>query len=361
MRWLCPQSVLVAVWFLPFPAARAEEVSPEQRRAVQKGLAWLAKQQFKDGHWEALAGQYPMAMTGLGGMALLMEGSTLRQGRYQAHLRRATDYLLAQSKPSGMIGNRHDPGEASRYMYGHGYALLFLSCIHGEEEDGERYRKLDDVLTRAVQFSAAAQTRRGGWGYISASEGNDFDEGSVIVTQVQALRAAQLAGIRVPSRTLTKARKYLADATNSAGGVVYSLGGGGGGDGRPAITATAIVCGLCFSEDTSPLIKKWITFCRQHVPEPGSARMGYDEFTQYYYAQAIYQLGDDRYVALFPNSDKRERLQWSSYRKALFDVILHSQENDGSWTAGHIAPVYNTSLYLSVLQLDYGLLPIYQR
>lgn len=159
---------------------------------------------------------------------------------------------------------------------------------------------------------------------------------------------------------MTKARKYLADATNSAGGVVYSLGGGGGGDGRPAITATAIVCGLCFSEDTSPLIKKWITFCRQHVPEPGSARMGYDEFTQYYYAQAIYQLGDDRYVALFPNSDKRERLQWSGYRKALFDLILHSQENDGSWNAALIGRVYNTSLHLSILQLDNAFLPIYQ-
>ena len=53
-----------------------------------------------------------------------------------------------------MIGNPNIPGEAGRYMYGHGFALLFLACVYGEEEDGDRRKKLEDILTRAVKFIA---------------------------------------------------------------------------------------------------------------------------------------------------------------------------------------------------------------
>ena len=62
--------------------------------------------------------------------------------------------------PNGMLGNPNIPGEAGRYMYGHGYALLFLSCVYGEEEEGERRRKLEDMLTRAAKFTRDAQTQR---------------------------------------------------------------------------------------------------------------------------------------------------------------------------------------------------------
>ena len=54
-----------------------------------------------------------------------------------------------------------------------------------------------DIAVQPVEFSAAAQTSRGGWGYVSAKDGNDFDEGSTCVTQVQGLRACRNAGIPV--------------------------------------------------------------------------------------------------------------------------------------------------------------------
>ncbi len=150
--------------------------------------------------------------------------------------------------PNGMIGNPNIPGEAGRYMYGHGFGMLFLSCVVGEEEEGDRRRRLVDILERACKFSHDAQTNRGGWGYVSAHEGSNFDEGSVTITQVQALRAARNAGIVVPQEAIKMAQKYLHDSTNAQGGVIYSLGGGGGGDGRPALTAAAIACGFSFGD-----------------------------------------------------------------------------------------------------------------
>ncbi|HEY7313144.1 MAG TPA: prenyltransferase/squalene oxidase repeat-containing protein [Gemmataceae bacterium] len=368
MRSQSPRYVLVltalALAALTAPLARAEEMSAEQRKAVQKGLDWLVKNQHRDGHWEAAGGQYPVTMTGISGMAMLMEGSTLHEGKYKDNIRRAVDWLMAHSMPNGMLGNPNIPGEAGRYMYGHGFATLFLSSVVGEEEEGDRRRRLVDILERACKFSHAAQTNRGGWGYISAKEGGNFDEGSVTITQVQALRAARNAGIIVPQDAIKMAQKYLHDSTSASGGVIYSLGqGGGGGAGSPALTAAAISCGFSFGDYNSPLIKKWFKFCQQHLHVGvGAGRFGHhDEYTQYYFAQAVYILGENGYTRLFPDAKASDRLTWSGYKKDNFQSIIQSQASDGSWSGGMVGPNFITPVYLTILQLDNAALPIYQR
>ena len=179
---------------------------PEVRRTVDQGLQWLASQQSRLGHWSANNNRYPTAMTAMSGMALLCEGSTTTQGKYAANLRRAVDYLVARSRTNGLIG---DPDRDDRYTYGHGFSMLFLSQVLGEEEDSIRREQLVDVLTRAVQFTGRAQTDAGGWGYLSAKDGNGFDEGSTTITQVQGLRGCRNAGIPVPNEIIDKAIDYI--------------------------------------------------------------------------------------------------------------------------------------------------------
>src|SRR5437879_292634 len=242
----------VVVGLLIAAPARTDEVPKEYKAAIEKGLAWVAKDQQRDGHWEAFGGNYPVTMTALGGMSLLMEGSTMREGKYAERIRKAVDWLMARSQPNGLIGNPNIPGEAGRYMYGHGFATLFLACVYGEEDDADRRKKLEDILTRAVQFTGKAQTSRGGWGYVSAADGSDFDEGSVTITQVQGLRAARNAGIVVPKSVIDKSQEYLKNCTTGRGGVIYSLQSGGGGE-RPPLTAAAVACMFSAGEYNSPL------------------------------------------------------------------------------------------------------------
>ena len=66
---------------------------------------------------------------------MLCEGSTTTQGKYAENIRRAVDYLVRQSRPNGLIG---DPMRDDRYTYGHGFSMLFLSQVLGEEEDEDR-------------------------------------------------------------------------------------------------------------------------------------------------------------------------------------------------------------------------------
>jgi prenyltransferase beta subunit len=358
-------TALLTLFALAPAFAMADSIPEKYRDVVKKGLEYVAKQQNRDGHWEGNGGSYPTTITALCGMDLLMEGSTIRNGKYAENIRKAVDWIMDRSQRNGMLGNPSDATEAQRYMYGHGYSLLFLAQVYGEEEDSDRRRKLEDILTRAVDFTGKAQTPRGGWGYVSSADGGGFDEGSVTITQVQALRAARNAGITVPKSVIDKAHDYLKKCTTERGGIIYSLANGGAFNGaeRPPLTAAAISCLFSAGEYASPLAKKWIKYCQTAIPIDKSGRdsFGHWEYTHYYYAQALYILGEDGYAKMFPDSAPTDRLTWSKYREVVFDYIASRQNSDGSWTQGNIGTMFTTACHLTILQLDNGSLPIYQR
>jgi hypothetical protein len=351
---------------LTAPAAAQEDNKKRKAEVdamVEKGLDWLKRTQAPDGHWEAQGGQYPTTMTALAGMCMLMEGSTLREGKYSDNLVKAVNWFLQRSQPNGLLGNPNNPTESSRYTYGHGFGLLFLASVYGEEEDGERRKKLEALIKKAVEFTGNAQTDKGGWGYVSAREGGNFDEGSTTITQLQALRAARNAGIPVKKEIIDKAVKYLHDCTTPRGGIIYSLANGGAaavGQERPPLTAAAVACAFSAGQYNDEYAKKWIKFCKENIPI-GKGRVGHDEYQSYYLAQSIYVLGDDRYGELFPKEPKSSWLTWSGYKDAMFDTLKRQQNADGSWTGGYIGPVFSTCVNLTILQLDKAILPIYLR
>ena len=282
-------------------------------------------------------------MTALAGTALLAEGSTTTQGKYAKNIRMAVDYLVSRSRSNGLIG---DPTRDDRYTYGHGYSMLFLSQVLGEEEDESRRRELIDVLTRAVIFTGQAQTPAGGWGYVSAKDGNDFDEGSTTITQVQGLRGCRNAGIAVPSEIIDRAIKYIQDCTLPDGAVQYSSKGGGG---RPAITAAAIACLFNAGEYDSEYVPKLQAYCRRNLSDISNQGFGHWHYAHYYYAQVLYREGGSK---------------WIDYRDKVFARLASEATESGKfvfWNQGYIGDIYTTAINLTILQLENGALPIYQR
>lgn len=384
--WLfAPVAVAMVAALLAVPASapvQAAEDKKQKKRdvetAVEKGLEFLKKQQAQDGHWEAQGGQYPTTMTALAGMCFLMEGSTLKEGKYSDQITKAVNWFLAPNRqqPNGLIGDARNPTESTRYMYGQGFGTLFLASAYGEEEDKDQREKLEKLLKKSVEFICKAQTSKkhrkaegkeveiGGWGYVSSQDGNGFDEGSVTITALQALRAAKNAGIPVPKENIDKAVNYLEACTTPDGGVIYSYAGGGvaaRGQGRPPITAAAICCGFSAGQYNGELPKKWIKYCKDNIPL-GKGRQSHDEYQTYYFGQAVYALGDAKYGEMFPNEAKDSWLTWTKFKDATFQQILDNQDKTtGGWSQGYIGPVFTTSVNLTLLQLDKGLLPIYQR
>jgi hypothetical protein len=320
--------------------AAAAPLSGDVGRAVQRGLEWVASTQSKLGHWTA--GTYPTAMTALAGTALLAAGSTATQGPYARHIRRAVDYLTTRSRDNGLIG---DPQRDNRYTYGHGFSMLFLSQVLGEEEDMERREELTGILNRAIEFSGNAQTQSGGWGYVSAKDGNDFDEGSTTITQVQGLRGCRNAGLSVPTFVIDRAKQYIYSCKNADGGISYSSKNRGAS--RPAITAAALACLFNAGDYDSQHVPEMKEYCKKNLYDIASDARSYGHwhYTYLYYSQVVYREGGE---------------VWSQFRDRLFEEIIGSQQADGSWS-GDIGPIYVTAVNLTILQLENGFLPIYQR
>jgi len=318
--------------------AIAAAADPRWEESTRRGLQWLASTQSRLGHWSA-NGQYPAAMTALAGMALICSGSTTIQGPYAANVRRATDYLLSKVRDNGLIGDKTD----NHYTYGHGFSMLFLSQVLGEDEDEDRRQELVETLVKAVEFSINAQTESGGWGYVSALDNANFDEGSTTITQVQGLRSCRNAGIAVDREAIERAKKYIYDCKNPDGGISYSSRNRGGS--RPAITAAALAALYNAGDYESEHVPEMLAYSNRELHSLNNSGFGHWHYTYLYYSQVVYRQGEE---------------EWNPFRDRLYAKIVDQQAADGSWADG-IGPVYATACMLIMLQLDRGLLPIYQR
>ena len=309
----------------------------ELQEALDKGLDWLAKRQSRVGHWPDKS--YPTAIAALAGTAFICSGSTTTQGPYAENIRRTIDYLISKCRKNGLIG---DPKRDSRYTYGHGFAMLFLSQVIGEEEDVDRRQELAEILERAAQFSVNAQTKAGGWGYVSAQDNATFDEGSTTITQVQGLRGCRNAGITVSKKAIDSAIQYIYKCKNKDGGISYSSRNRGSS--RPAITAAALAALYNAGDYDNEHVPQMWKYCRKQLHQLKDTS-GHWHYTYLYYSQVVYRQGPD---------------EWEPFRDKLYRTILKKQLKPGNWT-GSVSDVYVTAMNLIILQLDKGYLPIFQR
>lgn len=319
----------------------ARRLEPAWEQSIRAGLDYLARTQSTSGQWSTMA--YPTAITALAGTALICSGSTTTQGPYAKQIARCTDYLLSKCRANGLIG---DPATDNRYTYGHGFSMLMLSQILGEEGYEDRRQELIDKLNRAVQFCCFAQTDAGGWGYVSAKDGANYDEGSTTVTQVQGLRGCRNAGIPVPVDAIERAKQYIYRCMNPDGGISYSSKQMG--TSRPALTAAALAAlynaGDYEGEHMPKMMKHARDSLHDELTDAGAA-FGHWHYTYLYYSQVVYRQGDE---------------EWLPFRERLYRRIVSEQKSGGQWD-GQISPAYITACCLIILQLDLGLLPIYQR
>ena len=89
---------------------------------------------------------YPVAMAAMSGMALLMEGSTLTDGKYSK------------------IGSWALLSETASVLSINSAAGICTPCcswrvFYGEEEEERRHRQLAGILTRAVELPARRSRR----------------------------------------------------------------------------------------------------------------------------------------------------------------------------------------------------------
>jgi hypothetical protein len=315
-----------------------ELVTRESAASVELGLSWLAQNQAEDGSWR-LPSQYPVTVSSLAGLAILASGSTPNRGPYASHLSRLVDYLIPRVGSDGLIS---DAGEESgRPMYGHGFALTFLASVYGMETDPRSRERIADGIRRAIRLTSTGQSGTGGWTY----RPGDGDEGSVTITQLQALRATHNAGFYVPGGTISSAVRYIEQCSATGGGIRYSLSSGG--TPQPAISAAAAAALYNAGEFDSPIAHNCLVYLRdQTEARPWAKFQGGHAWYFNFYACQAYYLGSDK--------------DWQDYFPKVRQTLVASQATDGSWS-GEIGPAFTTSIALIILQTPYKYLPILQR
>ena len=318
-----------------------KHVTPEALRAVIKGLDYLAAGQADDGSWVTGGGQaYPVAMTALAGTALLAHGNSPTRGKYSRNVQGAVEYLVRCATPTGLLtGPSQDSGMP---MHGHGFALMFLASVYGMITKESLRQQVRAAIRKAVTLTSQGQSVHGGWTYVPGSG----DEGSVTVTQVQALRAAQNAGFLVPRAVIEEAGRYLERCRTPEGGILYSLGSGGGP--RLAISAAAVAtlynAGQFDSAIATDCLKYvWDQFRANDEWNKGG---GHAFYAHLYASQGFYMAGDQYWDAYFPKTR---------------DQLIAMQAPDGSWNGDGIGQIYGTSIAVIILQLPYKYLPVFQR
>ncbi len=298
------------------------------QKAVERGLAYLASSQNKDGSWGGGSYSRHVGITGLAAMAMMSQGNLPGRGQYGNNVRRAISFILKNGNPhSGFIGR----GDNAR-MYGHGFATLALAEAYGmEQNDGLR-----DGLKKAIRLIITAQKPDGGWRYEPNPMG--MSDLSVTVCQVMALRAARNAGIKVPKKVIDKAIEYVKKSANPDGSFRYMLGSTGR---SYPLTAAGLTTLFGAGEYDSPEIKAGLEYLKGG--RPGNFSHYY--YGYYYAAQAMYQAGKE---------------YWNDWHKRVVGELLAKQQGDGSW-GGEVSDEYCTAMACIVLQIDNCYLTIFQR
>lgn len=328
-------------------------ITRETQQAIDRGLAYLAREQHVDGSYGTNRHRGNVAITSLAGLAFMSAGSQPGRGPYGRNVTQALQFVLNQEQRT--YQGRAAPGFLYRRtraphgpMYGHGFGTLFLAEAYGMVHDRELRTQLHGSLRRAVELIIRTQNHEGGWRYRPVVRDADI---SVTICQIMALRAARNAGIAVPRKVAEKCIQYVKDCQDihRDGGFRYMRHGGPTGFARTAAGVVALNSAGVYE---GKAVEKGLDYLMNYRPGQNIGRgIRNDRQLHYYYghyyaAQAMWIAGGRYWRVWFP---------------AIRNELLRLQRADHSWFAARICPHYCTAMALIILQIPNNYLPIFQR
>ncbi len=304
-------------------------------RTIDGALRFLASRQREDGSWTTGGDDHAAAITAYVIHAFMAAGHVPGEGPYQKTVDKAVDFLIGCVREDGYVASTK--GQSN--MYGHGIATAVLGEVYGQTQDA----RVRDALERAVKCTINAQNDEGGWRYQPRPADADI---SVTVLQLVALRVAKNSGIAVPQKVFDDGVTYVRRCyVEREGGFSYQARAGGAGFARTAAAVYSLqVCGLY----DDPLVKQGVKFLSDRFDRDTE----WFTYGNFYAAPANYMQGGE---------------VWSKWYKRVHDRLVKEAKQQGDFAYWEPLDgrgqndVYATSVYVSILSVPYGYIPIYQR
>lgn len=373
MRFQRPIALLMAFTVMlsaaPVWAQGEWEITPQSEEALRRGLDWLAQNQGPEGNW----GSKDLGLVGMGALAFMSAGHAPGRGKYGEPLKRSLDYIVNNSKPSGLL----NMSDSHRDMYNHGLATFVLGQAYGMTTSQDR--RMNAVLDRSLKLITNTQCEDGGWDYVAKRQERGHDL-SLAVMQAKALRSAVDSGLEVPPEVIDLAIKSVrehyspkdgrrdrpeAEQQKVPGQFTYSKGGGAS---TIAMAACGVVCLQEFGQYDDWRIRKNMDVIGAAVSELPTPKnpdgvMPFDAYTLYYVGQALYQVGGEDWEESYP---KLRDMLVASQVKSPNNPKEHGYWRDhgikggGHPVGGDAGKLYGTSVACFILAIPNRYLPILQ-
>jgi len=273
--------------------------SAETEAAVVKALDWFTITQKEDGHWSET--QSDVAHTGLVILCYLSYGvKPADETKHGQALAMGLAWLVKQVPENG---NMRDGGR----MYGQAIGTLAL----GEAAGITKLEKFYQPLERATAFLCRAQNpKSGGWRYQPHPSEEHAGDLSVTGWVIMALRSAEMAGVRVPAKTLGPAREFL---NTVSAGTHKGFYGYKDSVPKPSMTSVGMYCQQLYG--SNPDEKRQIDSAKFLATRmPATAQKDY-----YYWYYGC--------LSMFLHGGK----PWQEWNAKMKPIFLKKQQANGTW------------------------------
>ncbi len=324
------------------PAAKRDPaLKAKVEAAVDKGIAFLKKQQKPDGSWSTT--EYP-ALTALCVLAHLKSPGG-KHAKVQA-AREGIEFVRKNEKPDG--------GIYAQKMGNYNTSIcLTMMLLAGDSKDAKAIDGARKYLQGGQVKNAAKPEQEGGWGYESGGKmGRPDLDNTVFALEALRLAEKQKAGgselmwkaaedfvARCQNLPAANKEKWASDDAENKGGFIYSPGDSPAGEvttaeGKKALRSYgsmtyAGVLSLLYADvkKDDPRVKAAMEWLEKHYSLEENPGQGAQGLYYYYYimSKTLAATGVDELT----KADGK-KVNW---RAELFDKLSSLQKPDGSWVS----------------------------
>ncbi len=319
--------------------------------AVLRALRWMKKMQKDNGSWgDKGTLRAPAAITGLCLLCYLAHGETPASKEFGETVEYAIQYLIGALKDNGNF-----TGTGSHHVYGNGIAAYALAESYGLT----KIPTIGDAAEKACTRIVNGQQPGGGFDY-DYKKGRRSDT-SVISWQLQALKAAKLAGLNISGldAALVKGVKGLkANYKNGKFGYVKSHNDGD-------LTSAGVLCMQLLGHAQDQTVVRGLSHMRNWTTDwdnPGLPVPRNSFYHWYYITQAKFHVGGE---------------DWNAWNRKCSPMLVQKQivekgvgiegKDIGHWNNPKISRgyehglCYQTAMCTLMLEVYYRYLPTFKQ